>query len=445
MKKLVSLLTSCLILSSPLLSSAENDLLNYENKGELLGIASQFAAFVEEDFGANGSDCEGKIFVGGSANLGTATWYSAARVGAEASVIVQGEVLKNFDTGDRIFVVGEDTDVQIESKHVIRGNVIDTEKEFAKLREVSTNLSTQECTAPRLGEWNQELQFVGTDSINYFELPQLDSCNYYFNYNVPYDSYVIVNVSGKHPVLHTQLYGCSYAGERISNNKDSKSKYILFNLYEAETFKIEGTGTFYGTILAPNALGYDDMTYGAHETGSLIAKSYFGGIEFGGIGFDLKEEKEPEPKEEVATKVTSEKETEIPKQEDKKETVIPQQEEKVTQITKQTSPTQTGTAAIIPITSSAATTKNTSTTTRKVSTKSTKQTNPSKQTTTKKIVTTQQTNGTAAGTKQVTTTSGTINPKTSGLFKNTDWRTIIFLIIVIGAVLGMTIKNRKGG
>lgn len=433
MKKLVSLLTSCLILSSPLLSSAESD---YENKGELLGIASQFAVFVEEDFGANGSDCEGKIFVGGSANLGTATWYSAARVGVEASVIVQGKVLKNFDSGDRIFVAGEDTDVQIQSEHVIRGNVIDTEKEFAKLREVSTNLSTQECTPPRLGEWNQELQFIGTNEVNYFELPQLDSCNYYFNYNVPYGSYVIVNVSGKHPVLYTQLYGCAYAGERISNNKDSKSKYILFNLYEAETFKIEGTGTFYGTILAPNALGYDDMTYGAHETGSLIAKSYFGGIEFGGIGFDLKEEKNP--REDIAVEVEKEQKE---KQEEE------QEEKQETEITKQTVPTQTGTAIIIPTTSSAATTKNTSTTTKKVSINSTKQNDAPKQTTTKKsvVTTTQQKNGTAAETKRITTTSGTTNPKTSNFLKNTDLRTIIFLTIIIVAVLYMTIKNRKGG
>lgn len=432
MKKLVSLLTSFILLSSPLLSSAENDLLNYENKGELLGIASQFAVFVEEDFGANGSDCEGKIFVGGSANLGTATWYSAARVGVEASIIVQGQVLKNFDVGDRIIVAGESTDVQIQSEHIVRGTVIDTEREFTKLRELSTDLSTQECTLPQLGKWNQELQFTGTNDVNYFDLPKISSCNYYFNYNVPYGSYIIVNVKGKHPTLYTQLYGCSYAGERISNNRDIKSKYILFNLYEAETFKIEGTGTFYGTILAPNALGYDDMVYGAHETGSLIAKSYFGGIEFGGIGFDLKDIEKSESKEDIVTELQKEQEKQI-------ETIKQEKE------TKQTVPTQTG-IAVITSTSSAATTKNTSTTTKKVSTNSTKQNISSKQTTKKSVATaTQQENGSAAETSQTTIINEATSPKTSNSFEDTDLRTIIFLTIVIVAVLYVTIKNRKGG
>ena len=440
MKKLVSLLASCLILSSPLLSSAENELLNYENKGELLGIASQFAVFVEEDFGANGSDCEGKIFVGGSANLGTATWYSAARMGAEASIIVQGKVLKNFDTGDRIIVAGEDTDVQIESEHVVRGNVVDTEKEFTRLREVSTNLSTQERTPPRLGEWNQELQFIGTNKINYFELPQLNNCNHYFNYNVPYGSYVIVNVSGKHPTIYTQLYGCSYAGERISNNKDSKSKYILFNLYEAETFEIKGTGTFYGTILAPNAKGFDDMQYGAHETGSLIAKSYFGGVEFGGIGFDLKDDED---------EVVTERKTET----------------KPVQITNEVK-TMTGTATLFTKTSSAATTSDSiitsdvttrktdmttsgNTTTRKQINTTTTRKQTDTTTTTKKQINTTTTSNTNQkrnnGTVETTFSSGTGNPKTSDVDEDNDWQTIGFIILIMVAVLYIIFKNDKGG
>ena len=49
------------------------DLLGYYDEDSLLGTATLFSVFVENDFSGNGSDCEGRLAVGGGANLSD-TW-----------------------------------------------------------------------------------------------------------------------------------------------------------------------------------------------------------------------------------------------------------------------------------------------------------------------------------------------------------------------------------
>lgn len=430
MKKWISMLiVSFSLLCFPLncLAFDNNELLGYEDKGEILGLAQEFAVFVEEDFGANGADCEGRLFVGGSANLGNMQWYSTKRVGSAASAIIQGNTLKNFDSGDRIFVVGENTNVEIQSNNIVRAKLIDTEKEFENLREVSKQWSTMESIVPRLDGSTVEL--IGESQVNYFYLEDIDSCNYFFDYKVPSGSYCIVNIPGKNPTIYTQLYGCGYANNRITNNADRNSRHIIFNLYEAETFKIEGYGTFYGSILAPNANGYDDMSYGAHETGSVIAKSYFGGIEFGGIGFDLKES-DDEKKEDESKVTESSKVTEETKQET--DTVT----QKVT---------SGGATEKITETTTNGTTKKTTTTTKKVTTTTTTTTEEIGTTTTKtaspKVVTTtgksssisETKKETTAGTAKIIRTETGNNPKTGE--EDDNLITIIFLsLIVVGLI-----------
>lgn len=294
MRKLISVLTaaSLMVFSIiPLSTGAKTneELLNYEDNGELLGVASAFSVFVEEDFGANGCDCEGRIFAGHSANVGEATSYAVAE-DSGASVIISDGILFNFDKGNRIFVYGSNGETQLTGDNVYQADLIAAHEEFEKLREKSRKLSQKNNGEVKINPyWNAEIDFVGTDpDFNVFNLDSnmIDSCNYFFNYEVPEGSYVIINIAGQDLATYTQLYGMQYAGHRASSNSDEVSKYVLFNFYEAENLTIAGTGTLYGTVFAPFANAGDNMTEGAHNAGGVIAKSYIGGIEFGNCTYD---------------------------------------------------------------------------------------------------------------------------------------------------------------
>lgn len=314
MRKLISVLTaaSLMVFSIiPLSTGAKTneELLNYEDNGELLGVASAFSVFVEEDFGANGCDCEGRIFAGHSANVGEATSYAVVE-DSGASVIISDGVLFNFDKGNRIFVYGSNGETQLTGDNVYQADLIAAHEEFEKLREKSRKLSQKNNGEVKINPyWNAEIDFVGTDpDFNVFNLDSnmIDSCNYFFNYEVPEGSYVIINIAGQDLTTYTQLYGMQYAGHRATNNKDEVSKHILFNFYEAENLAIAGTGTLYGTVFAPFANAGDDMTEGAHDAGGVIAKSYIGGIEFGNCTYDGGEPDEVQiPTETTETTTTS--------------------------------------------------------------------------------------------------------------------------------------------
>lgn len=314
MRKLISVLTaaSLMVFSIiPLLTGAKTneELLNYKDNGEFLGVASAFSVFVEEDFGANGCDCEGRIFAGHSANVGEVTSYAVAE-DSGASVIISDGILSNFDMGNRIFVYGSNGETQLSGDNVYQADLIAAHEEFEKLREKSRKLSQKNNGEVKINPyWNAQIDFVGTDpNFNIFNLDSniIDSCNYFFNYEVPEGSYVIINIAGQDLTTYTQLYGMQYAGHRATNNKDEVSKYILFNFYEAENLAIAGTGTLYGTVFAPFANAGDDMTEGAHNAGGVIAKSYIGGIEFGNCTYDGGEPDEVQiPIETIGTTTTS--------------------------------------------------------------------------------------------------------------------------------------------
>ena len=65
----------------PLTDDKRNELLGVSDKEEyFLGAASQFSVFLEGDFSANGSDCEGRLAAGGNANMGDPVSYSVGIV-----------------------------------------------------------------------------------------------------------------------------------------------------------------------------------------------------------------------------------------------------------------------------------------------------------------------------------------------------------------------------
>lgn len=314
MKKVFCLFMSFLVIGlfKPLTvsSNEEIDLLNYEDNGEMLGVASAFSVFVEEDFGANGCDCEGRIYAGHSANVGESKYYSAAYDDG-ASVIIGDGTLSNFDIGHRIFVYGTNATNLLEGGQVYQTDLFDKEKVFKQLKRKSIELSYVENGYVRKDTyWSNQINFIGEDpKLNVFNLDpsMITSCNYFFNYDVPEGSYVVVNVSGKENTAYTQLYGMQYSGRRSTNNKDEINKKILFNYYDTDNLTLAGTGTFYGTILAPFANVTDDITEGTHYAGGIIAKNYLGGVEWGSCTFDGGDgyDEDIEPEETTAIVFTS--------------------------------------------------------------------------------------------------------------------------------------------
>lgn len=212
MKKLFAGLMAVFIACSSLLvtltSSAEEDLLG-TGKSELLGIASAFSVFVENDFGCNGSDCEGRIACGGGANVGNFQWYSTSTKTNYASVIVGRGPLCNFDSGNRIFVVGTecpDNDIQV-SGTVYKADLIDFESEFTKLRTISQDLKEETATAAKVeNSWCNYITFKGTNSdYNFFTIDAsaITSCQTFIEFDVPEDSYSVVTVLGDNIDLYT--------------------------------------------------------------------------------------------------------------------------------------------------------------------------------------------------------------------------------------------------
>lgn len=297
MKKIISFLTGAIIAATCSLNAFAADSLIAPQRSELLGTASSFSVFVENDFGANGSDCEGRIACGGGANLGEMEFYST-NSSEYASVIVGRGPLQQFDSNNKIFVVGtkiKDSDIKVNGT-VYKKDLIDFSTEFNYLRNTSLSLAAKENGTVNIeNSWCKYITFSGTDSYNYFTVDSsifnTDKC--FVDFQVPKNSYSVVNIIGDSVDLNTQLYGMSYAGERVNGNNSELNNHILYNLPNTQKFTLGGTGTFYGSILAPFADGTDSMTSGAHVAGELIAKSYFGGIEFGGIGFTGGKDKEP--------------------------------------------------------------------------------------------------------------------------------------------------------
>jgi len=182
----------------PFTSSAQVEVIDYTDNGEILGIASAFGVFAKENVGFNGCDLEARLACGGSANIGTMEYYSTTHCGG-ASVICQGDTLTNFDTGDRLFAVGPDTKVNINTTNIVRGSWIDFEKEFDRLEEISWNFTNENNGNVLVNEnWNRQIDFQGNSQVNYFEISNelIDSDKFFFNFDVPEDSYSIINIKG---------------------------------------------------------------------------------------------------------------------------------------------------------------------------------------------------------------------------------------------------------
>lgn len=122
----------------------------------------------------------------------------------------------------------------------MQADLVDTNAEFEKLYALSEYLAgLPKGTVYPSPYWSGEIIFEGTNpDYNVFELDSslVNSNNYAFNFKVPQDSYVVINITGENPILYTQSYGVTIGGTRISGNQDPLSSKILFNLPYARSF-----------------------------------------------------------------------------------------------------------------------------------------------------------------------------------------------------------------
>ncbi len=307
----------------------------------LLGISSQFNIFLNENFTARGSDCEGRLAIGGS--IINETGYSNYQIGNGlqnygnktddlADAIVLGSSFSKiafsyghkpyesapagesgYDyTTSRIFVVSEDTDVKNGEGNALDLNsengsklyycessdpIIDFDEEFKNLAETSKTLASYDGVDAVLSNDNK-LTLTATDS-DVFNIGDGGSDFVAFDItadqyasaksiyvNVPDDTYVILNISGS----SVTTYELNHDGQASYNGE---KPCFYFNDTQLENNADEATyivtncyeasdvyisSNFLGTLLAPNA---DVTGTWGHVSGSLIAQSFDGCTEFG--------------------------------------------------------------------------------------------------------------------------------------------------------------------
>lgn len=275
-----------------------------------LGVASQFSVFLNGDFTALGSDCEGRLAAAGSANLGDETpSYSVGAKLADgnenvAHVVIGGQVLKNFQPNQMNFVAPLDADVQqifldyMENGDckVYEGELFSFEDEFKKLNERSFYLKNLEenATLETNPYYDQEWIITGTDpNLNVINLDSSSGFDEFavfnngyldMNIRIPEGSYLVINVPGDNIFMPQTNVKVVYTDKPDMEPLQGENLPLLYNLPDASVFKY--TGSIQGSTLAPNADASGDE--GGHVAGMTVAKSFEGGIQFGYSNFNPK-------------------------------------------------------------------------------------------------------------------------------------------------------------
>lgn len=258
-----------------------------------LGPATGYNLFIKENFYQPGADSQGKIAIGGNANIGQFdvavnyepnTWRDGKQFWTEpgkySDVLVVGGDLTtaNYAWGNikGNLVLGGELTAGSSKNSVLgsttKGNPIDFNSAFAYFTQLSNDLAALGDTNKIDFKYNNWLMLNGTSDSDLYianitgkmlgdatdmTAPGLD----------PNDT-LVVNVSGKNVNFDSLNYGTreSFAALNMS------ASHIIYNFFEAEN--ITFSGGIKGNILAPNAnfnFLHGDLS------GQVIAKSWTGG------------------------------------------------------------------------------------------------------------------------------------------------------------------------
>jgi choice-of-anchor A domain-containing protein len=258
-----------------------------------LGAATGFNIFVKNDFIQPGADSQGRIAVGGNANIGQYdvgvnydSSYGSSGIqfwkdqSGYSDVLIVGGDLKTTGWGNikgNAIVGGSISDVSGHSAkgYIQKSNPIDFTAEFNALTGLSINLSTMNSNASVDFKYNNWIILksdfgVSSSDVVYANVSgeMLKNATDFSAISLRPENTLIVNVSGKDIHFDSLNYGQRESLSAL----DMSPGHILFNFYEAENLTFD-YGGFRGNILAPNA---NFKFQSGDLSGQVIAKSWTG-------------------------------------------------------------------------------------------------------------------------------------------------------------------------
>jgi choice-of-anchor A domain-containing protein len=234
-----------------------------------LGAATGYNVFVLGDFTSSSSDTEGKVAIGGNANLQN---YSVGLKDQGGDALVVG---KNLDfQGGTVYgnaVYGGNanvTNVNFQGGFLQSGNPIDFGKAAQSLLNLSSSYLSGSATDAEVSPWG-EITLDGKGSNNVFNLAGSDLSKASSLSFKGAESF-IVNVSGSD--IDLKNFGF--------NLGSVDKKNILFNFFEATNLTASSLG-IEGSFLAPKA----KVTFNNGQlNGTLVAASFAGNGQFNHVG-----------------------------------------------------------------------------------------------------------------------------------------------------------------
>lgn len=257
-----------------------------------LGPASDYNLFIKENFSQPGADSQGKIAVGGNANIGSYDvgvnyepgshrdgqqfWTNANQY--EDVLVVGGDLTTgqwswgnikgNLVLGGQLTAGSSANSVLGATKH---GNPIDFGSAFDYFSNLSGELAGLDNTGGINFAYGNWLQLLGTSEDDLYIAnitgDTLRNATDLSANGLTQSDTLVINVSGKNVNFDSLNYGAREASAAL----DLSPSHILYNFYEAEN--ISFSGGFKGNILAPNA-NFNFMT--GDLSGQVIAKFWTG-------------------------------------------------------------------------------------------------------------------------------------------------------------------------
>lgn len=258
-----------------------------------LGSATGYNLFIKENFSQPGADAQGKVAIGGNANIGQydvgvnyepGTWRDGIQFwkepGKYADVLVVGG---NLTTASYAWgnikgnlILGGDLTPGSSKTSVLgtttKGAPIDFNHAFAQLNDLSQTLATQGNTGGLEFKYNNWLMLNGSAASDIYVAnitgQMLTHATDLTADGLDRNDTLIINVSGKNITFDSLNYGQREHFDALGLS----ASHIIYNFFEAEN--ITFSGGLKGNILAPNAnfnFLHGDLS------GQVIAKSWTGG------------------------------------------------------------------------------------------------------------------------------------------------------------------------
>jgi choice-of-anchor A domain-containing protein len=258
-----------------------------------LGPATGYNLFIKENFTQPGADSQGKIAIGGNANIGQydvgvnyepGTWRDGLQFWTEPGkysdvLVVGGDLTTTQWAWGNIkgnLVLGGELTAGSSKNAVLgkttKGAPIDFNTAFEQFNDLSQELASQSNTGGLDFKYNNWLVLDGTSSNDIYVAnitgQMLANATDLTATGLDRNDTLIINVSGKNINFDSLNYGKRESFDAL----DMSASNILYNFFEAEN--ITFSGGIKGNILAPNA----NFTFLQGDlSGQVIAKSWTGG------------------------------------------------------------------------------------------------------------------------------------------------------------------------